>query len=147
MTRLLAALACLVVLLASCRTDAGFPSAPEEDDVAGLLARWNAAVASTPAVSGDFHWKAVDQFPHPTFRGGSQAAYTGFVDILLTLYSRPDNLDFMESHTLFDEPFTYGSAPEVTFRSFARFLSTFSLVAPDRQARLVAVCASPPFPC
>src|SRR5579859_7569022 len=49
-----------------------------------LMARWN-AVGDGVVVQGfgNFHWGNFDQFPHPTFKGGSVEAYTRFGEALL----------------------------------------------------------------
>jgi hypothetical protein len=65
-----------------------------------LLARWNAAAdASHPTI--DFHWPAFDQFPHPTYKGGTVEAYQEFARVLLTFFQSGDDFDFLARNNLF----------------------------------------------
>jgi hypothetical protein len=65
-----------------------------------LLARWNAAAdASHPTI--DFHWPAFDQFPHPTYKGGTVEAYQEFAGVLLAFFQSGDNFDFLARNNLF----------------------------------------------
>src|SRR5262245_21670871 len=89
----LLSLACL--LLGGCRQRlAGGTGEADGHDVDWLLASWNAAVDATPGLQRDLHWREIDQFPHPTFRQGDEAAYTGFADILLVFYGTEANLAY-----------------------------------------------------
>ncbi len=65
-----------------------------------VMRRWNLAVDSTPSPI-DFHWQEVDEFPHPTFKGGSAAAYGQFASVLLTFFRSGDNFDFLAQNHLF----------------------------------------------
>jgi hypothetical protein len=65
-----------------------------------LLARWN-AVASAPVDGFDFHWSTFNQFPHPTFKGGSAEAYQAFAKVLLAFFDDGDNFDFLARNRLF----------------------------------------------
>lgn len=65
-----------------------------------LLARWN-AVASAPVDGFDFHWNTFNQFPHPTFKGGSAEAYQAFAKVLLAFFDDGDNFDFLARNRLF----------------------------------------------
>jgi len=65
-----------------------------------LLARWN-AVASAPVDGFDFHWSTFNQFPHPTFKGGSAEAYQAFAKVLLAFFDAGDNFDFLARNRLF----------------------------------------------
>ncbi len=89
----------------------------------GLMARWNAVATGVMTADGfDFKWQSFDQFPHPTFKGGSQEAYAKFADILVALYQRDDNFQYMSDNRLFRATMRYvfqgpSSAPplETTF--------------------------------
>jgi hypothetical protein len=65
-----------------------------------LLARWN-AVATAPVDRFDFHWNTFNQFPHPTFMGGSAEAYQAFAKVLLAFFDDGDNFDFLARNRLF----------------------------------------------
>lgn len=64
-----------------------------------LLARWNAA-ASAAEVAFDFHWATFNQFPHPTFKGGSAEAYRAFAAVLLAFFQAGDNFEFLTRNQL-----------------------------------------------
>jgi hypothetical protein len=82
----------------------GGSSATTGVDTAGvqqeLLARWNAA-AGASGVAIDFRWPAFDQFPHPTFKGGTAEAYQEFAVVLLTFFRQGDDFDFLARNNLF----------------------------------------------
>jgi len=65
-----------------------------------LMARWN-AVASTPVDAFDFFWSTFNQFPHPTYKGGSAEAYQAFAKVLLAFFDSGDNFDFLARNRLF----------------------------------------------
>jgi len=65
-----------------------------------LLARWN-DVASAPVDGFDFRWSTFNQFPHPTFKGGSAEAYQAFAKVLLAFFDAGDNFDFLARNRLF----------------------------------------------
>ena len=72
-----------------------------------LMSRWNrvATGITVPLFPGgppvDFLWNAFDKFPHPTFRGGSAAAYEAFANILIAFYENGDNFAFLSESRLF----------------------------------------------
>jgi hypothetical protein len=65
-----------------------------------LLARWN-AVAGAPVDGFDFRWTTFNQFPHPTFKGGTAEAYQAFSKVLLAFFDHGDNFDFLTRNRLF----------------------------------------------
>ncbi len=68
--------------------------------------RWNAAVSA--AGSGiDFHWLEYDQFPHPTFKGGTEEAYGQFAAVLLQFFQQGDDFAFLANGNLFTTPLLY----------------------------------------
>jgi hypothetical protein len=77
---------------------------PTPIDSDELMARWN-AVADNSGVAvmgfGTFHWGAFDQFPHPTYKGGSSEAYSKFALVLIAFYEQEDNFDYLANHHLF----------------------------------------------
>lgn len=82
--------------------DATAPTAPVDTQEVeqSLMARWN-AVASAPVDGFDFHWSTFNQFPHPTFKGGSTEAYQAFAKVLLAFFDDGDNFDFLARNRLF----------------------------------------------
>jgi hypothetical protein len=77
-----------------------------QDVQQSLLARWNAA-ASAPVDGFDFLWGTFDQFPHPTFKGGTAEAYHAFAKVLLAFFDHGDNFDFLARNRLFALPLIY----------------------------------------
>jgi hypothetical protein len=73
---------------------------------ADILTRWN-AIADKQASTFDFHWSVVDQFPHPTYKGGTAEAYRAFAEVLLAFFAAGDNFDFLSAHHRFDVPLRY----------------------------------------
>jgi len=71
-----------------------------------LLARWN-AVASTGGPTFDFQWTTFEQFPHPTYKGGSSEAYRAFATVLLAFFRNGDDFDFLGRNHLFQLPLVY----------------------------------------
>jgi hypothetical protein len=81
--------------------------APDPAQVrAELMARWNAAADSVPATL-DFHWSTFDQFPHPTYKGGTVEAYQQFAVVLLAFFHAPGNFGFLAQNHLFTLHLTY----------------------------------------
>src|SRR5262249_9192083 len=54
-----------------------------------------------------FMWTTFEQFPHPTFKGGSEQAYQTFADLLVAFYGRDDNFAFLANNHLFRIPLRY----------------------------------------
>jgi hypothetical protein len=79
------------------------PTAPVDTQEVqqSLLARWN-AVASAPVDGFDFRWSTFNQFPHPTFKGGTAEAYQAFAKVLLAFFDHGDNFDFLTRNRLFE---------------------------------------------
>jgi hypothetical protein len=78
-----------------------------------LMSRWNVVAqgVTVPFVGSmgmvDFLWKTYDQFPHPTFKGGSAEAYQRFADLLIAFYERDDNFTFLANNRLFRTALRY----------------------------------------
>jgi hypothetical protein len=94
-----------------------------------LMTRWN-AVAETVDVGdfGTFKWEGFDQFPHPTFKGGSEQAYQLFAETLVAFYERADNFEYMTTHKCFSITLRYVfSSGQTGFQtSFAALTDDFS---------------------
>jgi hypothetical protein len=90
---------------------------------ADILTRWN-QIADKQASTFDFHWRVVDQFPHPTYKGGTPEAYRAFAEVLLAFFAAGDNFDFLSAHHRFDVPLRYvfpsgQTGPDTSFRKLA----------------------------
>ena len=70
------------------------------------MARWN-AVADGLTSSINFHWDVFDQFPHPTYKGGTAEGYGEFAEVLAAFFERDDNFDFLDRNELFQTPLRY----------------------------------------
>jgi hypothetical protein len=80
-----------------------------------MINRWNATVYSNPSgftaqYGFDFLWPTFSQFPHPTYKGGSEAAYQEFARLLLAFMQAGDNFDFLALNQLFDVRLGYAMA-------------------------------------
>jgi len=73
---------------------------------AALMSRWNATVDAL-GLTIDFHWRSFDQFPHPTFKGGTVEAYQDFATILLAFFQRSDDFQYLATNNLFMTPLRY----------------------------------------
>jgi hypothetical protein len=113
-----------------------------------VMRRWNAAVDSGTATI-DFHWSQVNEFPHPTFKGGTPEAYGQFAAVLLAFFQQGDDFDFLAANHLFTmevrDDTVSGVGDEVTsFEALADSFSSptaFGDIAPDVHDGLVQVAA------
>jgi len=109
---------------------AELPSDVEIEVRQDLMDRWNAAVTAGDSAI-DLHWAAFDQFPHPTYKGGSAEAYRAFAAVLLVFFQAGDNFDFLTRNRLFTLHLTYvfpsgASGLDTTFQALAT-----NFAAPD----------------
>jgi hypothetical protein len=110
-----------------------------------LMTRWN-AVASAPVDGFDFHWNTFNQFPHPTYKGGSAEAYQAFAKVLLAFFDDGDNFDFLARNRLFKLHLIYvfpsgQSGVDTNFEDLAVYLTKsdgFPDVPPDTRNALAA---------
>jgi hypothetical protein len=109
-----------------------------------LMSRWNMVgmVVMVPEF-GNFGWPAFDQFPHPTYKGGSAQAYALFADVLVAFFDRDDNFDFLAKNKLFQLPLTYvfpsgQVGVETTFEQLTSELSsnTWASISADTHQKL-----------
>ena len=97
------------------------------------MSRWNAAAQGvtvpfpSSTVMVDFMWRSFDQFPHPTFKGGSAEAYQTFADLLVAFYGRDDNFAFLANNHLFRIALRYAvSSGQNTGWTFEQLTDDFS---------------------
>jgi hypothetical protein len=86
--------------------DAGGPVVDRATLEKQIMARWN-AVADGGTSSINFHWDVFEQFPHPTYKGGTAEGYGEFAEVLAAFFERDDNFDFLERNELFETPLLY----------------------------------------
>jgi hypothetical protein len=86
------------------------PKLTPEKAMAEALTRWNKAAegvtATGPIGKVNFTW-AADQFPHPTFKGGSAEAYGAFARVLVKFLDAKGNFEFLAENNLFSAPLKY----------------------------------------
>jgi hypothetical protein len=87
-----------------------------------LMARWNATVDGVMMQNFNFYWRTFDQFPHPTYQGGSEAAYQKFAEILVSFYSRGDNFEYLAQNHLFTYPLKSSLGLMTTFQDLTEML-------------------------
>jgi hypothetical protein len=106
--------------LAKAKADADAARAKAEALEAEMRTRWN-VIGPGVAVRGFgyFRWTGPDRFPHPTFKGGSEEAYTAFVKVLVTFLETGDNFEFMQKNDLFDREIGFGLKGKVRLGEFA----------------------------
>jgi hypothetical protein len=109
------------------------PPDPAPEVQQELMSRWNAvAKAVTVPFAGstvtvDFLWTSYNQFPHPTYKGGSAEAYQAFADILVAFYGRDDNFTFLANNHLFRIALRYViSSGQTTRWTFEQLTDDFS---------------------
>jgi hypothetical protein len=95
-----------------------------------LMARWNAVVPAADSTF-DFHWRAFEQFPHPTYKGGSAEAYRAFATLLLAFFQQGDDFDFLARNHLFglELVYVFPSGANGLSTNFAELAASFA--APD----------------
>jgi len=113
-----------------------------------LMKRWNLVVNGAGA-SIDFHWSQWDQFPHPTYRGGTSDAYHQFAAVLLSFLQDQGNFAFLLQNQLFRTSLDYifPSGQNGLGTTFERLASDFSsdsmasfaMLSADAQQAMAAV--------
>ena len=103
---------------------------PEE-----LMSRWN-AVGDGVMVRGfgNFHWSPFDQFPHPTYKGGSDEAYTRFAEVLVAFYEAGDNFEYLTQHKVFTFVLHGALGLTATFESLTALVLSSDLVQLSAEA-------------
>ena len=68
------------------------------------MRRWNQAASARPDEDPwlNFQWAESTRFPHPTFKGGSTAAYVRFAEVLRLFSEGEGNVAFLRDNCLFD---------------------------------------------
>jgi len=129
-------------------SDAGAPVVDRAALEKELMARWNAA-ADGLTTSLNFHWDVFDQFPHPTYKGGTAEGYGEFAEVLAAFFERDDNFDFLARNELFQTPLRYifpsgQDGLGTSFEKLADYFSSdtaFGDIAPETRVRLQADAA------
>lgn len=85
---------------------------PNTAEQAEITRRWNVSAAgvAAPFPDGgtvDFGWDNFEQFPHPTYKGGTTEAYQAFAQVFLDFFSRTDNFEFLKQKGLLNIRLTY----------------------------------------
>ena len=93
-----------------------------------LLNRWNQADKAL-VLAIDFRWSPCDQFPHPTFKFGTEEAYGEFATVLLLFFEQGDDFAFLADNHLFGVPLLYvfpsgNIGMNTTFRKLAADFSS-----------------------
>jgi hypothetical protein len=113
-----------------------------------LMDRWNLAANDFSFywdMAGKevfFHWLVFDSFPHPTFYGGSQEAYSTFANVLVAFLENTDNFDFLAANGLFTLRLrTHGGSGyiDTTFKGWVESLSTWSIIPVATREKLLAL--------
>lgn len=123
-------------------TDAG-PPVPTAVLVQEVMRRWN-LVVDDGSWTIDFHWRQVNQFPHPTFKFGTAEAYGQFASVLLAFFERDDDFDFLARNHLFEielraDTLSGQGGVVTSFEALADYFSSstaFGDIAPDVRDRL-----------
>jgi hypothetical protein len=112
---------------------------------ASMMERWNDRVhgISIPTPDGQsnwtFFWDEINNFPHPTFKGGSEPAYQAFGRVLVEFLE--DEFSYLQHHHLFTYPliaqFPSGEiGVSTTFEALTADLSRSGLVDESLRAQL-----------
>lgn len=85
---------------------------PDTAEQAEITRRWNVSAAgvTAPFLDGGtvgFGWDDFEQFPHPTYKGGTTEAYQAFAQVFLDFFSRADNFEFLKQKGLLNIRLTY----------------------------------------
>jgi hypothetical protein len=141
--------------------DAGLVTSNEQEQA--LVDRWNAVPLATQSIAAhgqtfDFLWPTFGEFPHPTFKGGTEEGYRMFARVLLAFMRTGDNFDFLANGKTEYQGYTWnifdlliGEATESgkvevgwTFRKLVEWFATdsegiYSWVDPDTRSGLAEV--------
>lgn len=123
----------------------GGPGVTAAEIDAELLERWNQAeqdvLAKYPGATWYCGWSAVDQFPHPTYRGGNAEAYSSCAEVFVEFIKSPGTLAFLKEHQLLKRPFKGfpTSTMPMTLCELAKELDGSQFVDARRQAMIRAV--------
>ena len=110
-----------------------------------VMKRWNAVAETMPADLTNakpgfgvvkYTWGQADQFPHPTYKGGSAEAYAGFGRVLLAFLQNEENFKYLADNQLFTAELRYvfPSGQVTNLGMFAKLAEQFS--APDALGKL-----------
>lgn len=117
-------------------------ASPAEE--AQLVSRWNSVagdgIINLPGFGPvDFRWNGFDKFPHPTYKGGGDEAYTKFCSLLVAFFQHGDNFDYLGANCLFtvELRYVFESGQVGLKTTFAKLASELSQpgMSPDDESR------------
>jgi hypothetical protein len=132
----------LVLTIGACLVGCGGSQGQVPPELqSAMMLRWNAVAQGVTVEQFNFRWDTFDQFPHPTFKGGSMAAYQRFADLLVAFYEKDDDFDFLAKNKLFGAPLRYvfpsgQVGVDTNFAQLTADLSTNPLVSSDTAQKL-----------
>lgn len=90
---------------------------------------WNETIENTPSdftekTGLNFLWTTFGEFPHPTFKMGTEIAYQRFAAILLAYMQNEEIFNYLAFNSLFDVELGYGEL--TTWGSFRTLVTEFS---------------------
>lgn len=112
---------------------------------ASMMDRWNhkAVGIQIPFLDGQSNvtliWNEINNFPHPTFKGGSEAAYQKFAEVFVLFLE--DEFSYLKNHHLFTYPLIVQSPNgaillETTFEELSGSLAGNDLISAELRERL-----------
>ena len=117
--------------------------APDAKVQAEVMKRWNAVAETMPAdltKNGfgvvKYTWGQADQFPHPTYKGGSAEAYAGFGRVLLAFLQNEENFKYLADNAFFtaELKYVFPRGQVTNMGTFAKLAEQFS--SPDALGKL-----------
>jgi len=118
---------------------------PDAKVEAEVMKRWNAVAETLPADLTNakpnfgvvkYSWGQADQFPHPTYKGGSTEAYAGFGRVLLAFLQNDENFQYLADNGYFtaELKYVFPSGQVTNMGTFAKLAEQFS--APNALGKL-----------
>lgn len=115
-----------------------------------MMERWNSQADGVfipfPWGEGNFNllWDEINNFPYPTYKGGSYEAYQKFAEVFADFFEAEGNFDYMKEHNLLTyrliHQFRSGQiGMDTTFKFLASDFSTSGFVSEDVRARIKAI--------
>jgi hypothetical protein len=113
-------------------------------DLSEVMNRWNEVAAgrtvSTQGTEFDFLWNEQNDFPHPTYKGGSIEAYELFAKIFIDFFEDADNLNYVKENKLQSVEIisTVGNTVGVrtSFLDLADYFATNEMVSKESRLKI-----------